>query len=261
MAAEHAEGGTGRIAELWRYPVKSMQGEAIEVADVAASGVVGDRAWAAVDAADGRVGSAKHPRKWGALLSCRARTVASASGAPIGVEITMPDGAVAREGPDADSALSEFLGRPVRLGPVRIGATAYEGIWPDIEGLAPEAFIAGARSDDEPAEEGGSLLNLRVGMAAPGTFLDVAALHILARSSSLSALRALAPDAEISVARFRPNVVVESSSSSNGDDVGFLEDEWAGKTVQLGAITAVGSMPTMRCIMTTLAQPGLSALA
>jgi uncharacterized protein YcbX len=38
----------GRVAELWRYPVKSMAGEALEAADVSWHGLAGDRRWAFV---------------------------------------------------------------------------------------------------------------------------------------------------------------------------------------------------------------------
>ena len=34
------------VLELWRYPVKSMQGEQLTVAAVTAHGVAGDRAFA-----------------------------------------------------------------------------------------------------------------------------------------------------------------------------------------------------------------------
>ena len=36
----------GRVAGLWRYPVKSMAGEALQSADVSWHGVAGDRRWA-----------------------------------------------------------------------------------------------------------------------------------------------------------------------------------------------------------------------
>lgn len=36
----------GRVAALWRYPVKSMGAESLEAADVAWDGVAGDRRWA-----------------------------------------------------------------------------------------------------------------------------------------------------------------------------------------------------------------------
>ena len=36
----------GRVAGMWRYPVKSMAAEALEWADVGWHGVEGDRRWA-----------------------------------------------------------------------------------------------------------------------------------------------------------------------------------------------------------------------
>jgi uncharacterized protein YcbX len=42
-----------RVVELWRYPVKSMQGEQLDVADVGTAGIVGDRQWALVDSSTG----------------------------------------------------------------------------------------------------------------------------------------------------------------------------------------------------------------
>jgi uncharacterized protein YcbX len=38
----------GTVAELWRYPVKSMRGERLDAADVSWHGVAGDRRWAFV---------------------------------------------------------------------------------------------------------------------------------------------------------------------------------------------------------------------
>ncbi len=63
------------VAALWRYPVKSMQGEQIDAAAITARGIVGDRAYAIVDLETGFVASAKHPRKWSALFACRAAFV------------------------------------------------------------------------------------------------------------------------------------------------------------------------------------------
>ena len=39
------------IAELWRYPVKSMAGEELDSVEVTARGLTGDRAYALVDTA------------------------------------------------------------------------------------------------------------------------------------------------------------------------------------------------------------------
>lgn len=41
----------GIIEQIWRYPVKSMRGEALEQAQVGFTGIVGDRVWAFVAAA------------------------------------------------------------------------------------------------------------------------------------------------------------------------------------------------------------------
>lgn len=45
------------FAALWRYPVSSMGGERLERAPVTASGIVGDRIWGLLDAANERIAS------------------------------------------------------------------------------------------------------------------------------------------------------------------------------------------------------------
>ena len=59
----------GSVSELWRFPVKSMQGEKMERFEVTGAGVVGDRAFALIDTGDGKVVSAKNPRKWGRVAT------------------------------------------------------------------------------------------------------------------------------------------------------------------------------------------------
>lgn len=58
----------GSIVSLWRYPVKSMMGEELNAAEVTRDGLLGDRAYALVDSLDGKVASAKNPRKWPTLF-------------------------------------------------------------------------------------------------------------------------------------------------------------------------------------------------
>ena len=41
-------GEVGRVVALWRYPVKSMAGQVLDVADVGWHGIAGDRRWAFV---------------------------------------------------------------------------------------------------------------------------------------------------------------------------------------------------------------------
>jgi len=49
----------GSVAALWRFPVKSMQGEQLQEVAVTDHGVLGDRAYALIDAETGKVASAK----------------------------------------------------------------------------------------------------------------------------------------------------------------------------------------------------------
>jgi uncharacterized protein YcbX len=62
----------GSVAELWRFPVKSMQGEQLREVEITARGVVGDRAYALIDAETGKVASAKSVKLFPELLACRA---------------------------------------------------------------------------------------------------------------------------------------------------------------------------------------------
>lgn len=48
---------TGTVGALWRYPVSSMGGERLERLTLGPSGVVGDRLWGLVDAAQDRIAS------------------------------------------------------------------------------------------------------------------------------------------------------------------------------------------------------------
>jgi hypothetical protein len=51
-----------------------MLGEQIDVADVDSLGLLGDRAYAVVDHADGKVASAKNPQRWPRMFEFRARS-------------------------------------------------------------------------------------------------------------------------------------------------------------------------------------------
>src|SRR5215213_6054006 len=107
---------TVAVGRMYRYPVKSMLGEQVDVAEVDAKGLAGDRAYAVADAEDGTIASAKLPRKWGRLLGFRAEfvDVPSLNRPPPPVRITFPDGSVWRsDDPGIDAALSTALGTPV----------------------------------------------------------------------------------------------------------------------------------------------------
>ena len=91
-----------RVVSLWRFPVKSMQGEELATATIDELGIEGDRQWALVHLGTGL-----------ALTARRVPELLFASACLVGddVEITLPDGTAA---PD-DAALSAWLGRDIEL--------------------------------------------------------------------------------------------------------------------------------------------------
>ena len=237
------------MAELWRYPVKSMRGERLDEAQVTDAGLVGDRHYCVVDAESATVGSAKHPRLWGALLQCEARYSAPPTGSPGAVAIRLPDGTeTGSEDPEVDERLSRLLGRPVRLTATAPEGNSYLAVWPD--GVMPDEYLSQVRVPGQ--EDEGALTRLTNAVAAPpGTFFDVAPLHVLTRGS-LRRLAELQPESRFEVERYRPNVVLE------GDGEPFVENGWAGAGLRLGPqVGAAVLIPTMRCIMTTLPQGDL----
>ncbi len=179
MASNGTRDG-GTVKALWRYPVKSMAGARLDEALITEGGIQGDRAYAVIDRTSGRVGSAKTPKKWGALMALAADFVAppQAGAPPPPVRIVWPDGSAASsDGADLDARLSATLGRPVTL-------TAERPDTVSLERLDPLA-------EDETIVDIGALM-----MA--GRFSDYAALHLMT-TASLARLAALRPES-----RFRP---------------------------------------------------------
>jgi uncharacterized protein YcbX len=93
-----------RVAELWRFPVKSLQGEQLGDAAVDHGGIVGDRAFALFDIDTGLGLTARRVPE---LLFASAKTV----GGGERPAVVVPDGSVALD----DAALSKWLGRRVEL--------------------------------------------------------------------------------------------------------------------------------------------------
>ncbi len=247
------DGQSGSVAELWRYPVKSMRGERVEASEVDEAGLTGDRGYAVKDPVTGKVGSAKHPRLWGALLQCEARYLASprAGERLPPVSITLPDGLeTGSEDPDVDQRLSDLFGRPVQLTTVAPDENRYLAVWPEMDGVIPADFLE--QNAVEGAEADGAVTDLSLAMASPpGTFFDVAALHVVS-AATLRRLGELEPASRFAVQRYRPNIVIDAPSEP------FAENGWSGADLRFGdVLTATVLIPTMRCIMTTLAQGDL----
>lgn len=92
-----------QVLELWRYPVKSLQGELLDEAEIGPQGVAGDRRWALFDL---DTGFGLTARRVPDLLFAAGRLRPDG-----GVEIVLPDGTVTAD----DEALSGWLGRRVEL--------------------------------------------------------------------------------------------------------------------------------------------------
>src|SRR5205807_6356562 len=86
----------------------------------------------------------------------------------------------------------------------------------------------------------------------PGTFFDALPVPVLP-PASLRTMRQSHPEGAWDVRRFRPTMLMDL----DGDVEGFPEDAWIGSTVQVGEAELTVVAPTVRCVMTTRAQPGL----
>ena len=91
------------VVALWRYPVKSLQGEPVTRIGAGSEGLEGDRRFAIFDRGTGMgVTGRRSPN----LLFASARLLPDGS-----AEITLPDGRISQ----GDDDLSEWLQRPVTL--------------------------------------------------------------------------------------------------------------------------------------------------
>jgi uncharacterized protein YcbX len=237
----------GAVGSLWRYPVKSMMGEELNAAEVTDRGLRGDRVYALVDRADGKVATAKNPRKWPHLFDFRANLIEGADpgSQATSIRVTLPDGTmITSEEDSCDQILSRAVAREVTLESVARGddqatpsatrtATA-EAYWPDMEGLDFRDTVTD--------------------FALPaGTFFDCAVIHLMT-TATLDRLGELYPRGRFEVRRFRPNIVVLPASGERG----FIENSWVGHTLAIGDEVRLSiTGPCGRCVMTTLPQGDL----
>ena len=209
------------VTELWRHPVKSLQGEPLDAAVIEDSGLSGDRRWGILDCETGMVLTA---RRQPSLL------LASSRQTDTGVELRLPDGEVLdAPSAEADDALSTWIGRPVAL------------VQADSVGVGIGEYFEDA-TDDSSAVVSWTM--------PPGRFVDALPLLVVT-TASLRRGRALHPDGAWETRRFRPNIVVDVE----GD--GWVEDAWCGRTVFIGTAAVQPAVPCERCTMVTRPQPGL----
>ncbi|MBA2445632.1 MAG: MOSC domain-containing protein [Nocardioidaceae bacterium] len=217
-----------RVESLSIYPVKSLRGHQVPHAEIAPWGIVGDRRWGVVDAA----GDPVTARQVHALLGIRAehrpadggvRLQASGLGS---LEVLPPSHGPLLDvgfsrlpqargcGAQVDAWVSEAAGERLRL------------VWQD----DPSARTVSSRHGGRP----GDVLNL----ADAGPIL-------LTSNASLEQLQDWvgASGPEISMTRFRPNVVVDGTEP-------FAEDLW--EQIEIGDVVLRRASLCDRCVMTTI---------
>lgn len=209
-----------RLSGLFVYPIKSMRGIAVARAQVRPAGLAHDRRWMIVDEQGQFVTQRTEPRLAQAEVSMteggyRVTTTRGSIAVPQTLQGPRVPVQVWRSTVDAvvhdeaSDVLSGWLDRPLRL--VHL---------PD--------DVVRAAGDHAPR--------------AQVSFAD-AYPYLIIGEASLADLNARIDGPAMSMARFRPNLVVQGSEA-------YAEDGWA--RVQIGALRFSGVKRCNRCVMTTL---------
>lgn len=235
----------GRIAALWRYPVKSMLGEQVAAMEITTRGAAGDRAWALREIATRQIASAK---KFPRLFDFRAAYDEEPSAARLPrVTIRLPNGDFVHAGdPDASGAIAAALGRKVQL-------EKSESAQAERAGVDPKTVFGDVPVESVNPEFTADTLPDSYGLAR-GTFFDSAAIHVLASGTVRHLIRLAEANSIFDPRRFRPNIYVDTG----GGDDRFVEDEWERGTLRFGEqVEIVKLRRALRCVMTTHPQDDL----
>ena len=228
------------VTNIYRYPVKSMMGEALSEADLGEAGIAGDRGWAVRDEKRGGIrGGKKIPQ----LMTLSAQ---SGAAAPL---ITAPDGDSASSSSEGiNEWLSGKLNHPVTLWPLLPADQLdhYRRGAPDTEDFEQELRAVFGRLPDEPLPDLAGFEELLEFESPPGTYFDAFPISIMSQQS-LNTMNELEGESQFDVRRFRPNLLVDIPDT----DHPFPEQAWIGKTLSIGSVTLKIDMTCPRCAMTT----------
>src|ERR671917_1845739 len=245
-------GIVGAVAGLWRFPVKSMRVERREQTELTEHGLVGDRAYALIDADTGKVVSAKSRSLFAGLFGCSATFVEPprSGGELPPVRIALPDGkSVSSDSGDVDRVLSAYFQGDVTLARAAPDDFTIDQYHPDIEDVDPAGY-----RDTVVEQKLGSAFFAQAGLASPvpaGSFMDLFPVSVLT-TSTLEQLSELRPQSRFDQRRFRMNVIVDTKEG------GFVENDWVDHELAIGEAVRLGvALPDPRCVMTTLAQEEL----
>jgi hypothetical protein len=266
----------GTVKQISRYAVKSMAGENLNECSVGVLGIPGDRGWAIRDETTGEITNGKN---FPLLMQCAARYREPPRPDFIPhVDMIFPDGTtLGSDATDVNARLSELLGKPVSLWPLRPAEDvehyrrksksarvfgrlarfrAFRAALPMLTSFGPaeaqlrEGF---SREPGEPLPDLSTLPPELIEFTSPrGTYFDAFPIHLLT-TASLDEMARLNPAAKWDRRRFRPNFLIETEPDIHG----LIESEWAGRKVRVGGVELRCEIPTVRCGMTIQAQAGL----
>jgi uncharacterized protein YcbX len=242
----------GVIQSLHRYPVKSMQGEALEQAGIAQAGVIGDRLW--IVRLEER-GENALVRTFPKLLNFSAKFLSEPSTSRIPeVEITLPDGAkLTSKDKQINKQLSKTLGKPVTLWPLQPASHWRHYLQGSLSGAQDMRRKFGSTKLPSLSSLSWPLLAQLSVLTTPlGRYQDCYPLHLIT-TSSLDELKKLEPQGDFCAERFRPNLVIESLKSNAFDDT-----HWLGGKLYIGdQVVLKVESKTVRCSMPAQPQVGL----
>src|SRR3954454_2307478 len=249
----------GSVAEIWRYPVKSMGGERLARSAITTRGVHADRMWAVRDV---ELDTFTTARRWPVLLQCGARFVEDPAGRSadpgdvLEVIVTFPDGEeVSSSDPAIHARLSEQIGKPARLEslPALSEKRRYRTPPPTKAGMPRQSAIP----EGEPLPDFSmfpvrKLAELARYATPVGALYDAYPILLMTRAS-LRAMAERSPGTQFDVRRFRPNVLIER------DGAELAEFGWCGGSLHAPNVTFDAEIPTVRCSIPTRQQGDLPA--
>lgn len=249
----------GSVAEIWRYPVKSMGGERLAQSAIATRGLHADRMWAVRDVGLDTFTTA---RRWPILLRCSARFAEDPAGKSaepgdvLEVIVTFPDGSeLSSSDPAMDERLSELIGKPGRL--ESLPAVSEKRRYRTVQATKADMRRQFAIPDGEPLPDFSmfpvrKLAELARYATPVGALYDAYPILLMTRAS-LRAMAERAPDSQFDVRRFRPNVLIECDGAEP------VEFAWCGGRLRAPNVVFDAQIPTVRCSIPTREQGDLPA--
>lgn len=254
----------GKIKEIWRYPVKSMQGNLVDEVSVDRRGLAGDRYWALRNE---QLGQLITVRKMPTLLNCKAEYIAEPKlqmdKAPHpdsipDVLITLPDGVqVASRDPRCADLLSDLLDVEVSMWPLQPASNWKH--YKATQRMTASTLRVDHDSNVLPSPASFSLkliIELMMFVTPRGHYYDCFPVHMLT-TGALKKLKDIAPKGDFCSQRFRPNLLIDTLAYDSAQWESFDEFSWVGGQLQIGETLLKVESPTVRCLLPSQPQANL----